>query len=76
MSIEFEVTGVPSPQGSKSFKGMRTSKKTGKTFAVLAESAVGLKAWRNAVLAAGLRYLAAHPGCKIEGPVFLSLIHI
>lgn len=72
--IGFKAFGVPGPQGSKSFKGMRTSKATGKTFAVLAESSAKVKPWRDAVLAAGLTYLAAHPGAKIAGPVELEVV--
>lgn len=43
------VYGIPGPQGSKSFKGMRTNKSTGKTTAVLAESSKKVKPWRALV---------------------------
>lgn len=48
--LEFHVIGRPTPQGSKSFKGMRTSKKTGKAVPVLEESSgEHLRNWRAAV---------------------------
>ena len=43
------VYGIPAPQGSKAFKGMRTSKATGKSNAVLVESSKKVKPWRKAV---------------------------
>lgn len=43
--INFNVYGLPGPQGSKSFKGR--SKKTGK--AIMVESSAKVKPWREAV---------------------------
>lgn len=41
--IEIRVIGLPAPQGSKSFKGIRGGK------AILAESSKNVKPWREAV---------------------------
>jgi Holliday junction resolvase RusA-like endonuclease len=50
-ALDFVVYGTPAPQGSKSYKGHRTSKKSGRSVAVLAESSKKVKPWRNAVKA-------------------------
>lgn len=43
------VVGVPAPQGSKSFKGMIKSKKTGRMIPRLVESSAKVGPWRDAV---------------------------
>lgn len=43
------VAGVPAPQGSKSFKGMRRSKSSGRQIAIMVESSKGVAPWREAV---------------------------
>jgi hypothetical protein len=59
-AIAFDVVGLPAPQGSKSFKGMRTSKATGKSHAVLVESSKRVKPWRKAVETAAREVMQAH----------------
>lgn len=50
MSVFFaRVAGVPAPQGSKSFKGMVKSKKTGRMVPRLLESSAKVAPWREAV---------------------------
>lgn len=68
------VEGIPGPQGSKSFKGMRTSKTSGKTHAVMVESSKKVKPWRTAVKAEAERLLLIHPGGKVLGPVSLEIV--
>jgi Holliday junction resolvase RusA-like endonuclease len=51
----FCVYGAPAPQGSKSFKGMRTNKGTGKQVAVMAESSKKVAPWRQDVTAIGVQ---------------------
>lgn len=45
MNLEFDVYGIPGPQGSKSFKGV--SKRSGK--GIMVESSQTVKPWREAV---------------------------
>lgn len=47
--LAFTVHGDPAPQGSKSFKGMRASRKTGKQVPILVESSEKVDPWRAAV---------------------------
>lgn len=50
MSIFYaRVAGVPAPQGSKSFKGMMKSRKTGRAIPRLVESSAKVAPWREAV---------------------------
>jgi Holliday junction resolvase RusA-like endonuclease len=74
------VYGTPGPQGSKDFKGMRTSKTTGKSHAVLVESSAKVKPWRAAVEDAAKKAAAgAHFGClanrwpMFDGPVAVGM---
>lgn len=50
--IRIVVRGLPAPQGSKSFKGMRGGK------AILVESSAKVKPWREDVRHAAERYMA------------------
>lgn len=64
----FFVPGVAAPQGSKDFKGMRTSKATGRPHAVLVESSEAkLKPWRESVILVGRHAHRPHP--PIDAPV-------
>lgn len=53
---EFFVPGVPAPQGSKSFKGMRGGK------AILTESSKAVKPWRARIAAVAKLHSAPLPG--------------
>lgn len=68
-SVAFVCYGIPGPQGSKSFKGMRPGK-DGRSRAVLAESSKKVKPWRKAVEAAAReaieRYKLTAP---LDGPL-------
>lgn len=63
------VYGTPGPQGSKSSKGTRTSKKTGKQVPILVESSKKVKPWREAVAAAA-RQAGITP---MTGPLAVSM---
>lgn len=64
------VFGTPGPQGSKEFKGMRTSKATGKSHAVLVESSAKVKPWRALVEKA-----ARDSGCvPLADPLEVSMV--
>lgn len=68
-----KVYGDPAPQGSKSYKGMRTSKKSGKRVPILVESSAGVKPWRDVVTAAALT--VTPPGwVPLDGPLVMDLI--
>jgi crossover junction endodeoxyribonuclease RusA len=63
--VEFRVIGEPAPQGSKAFKGFRRGK------AVLVESSVKVKPWREAI---GWAVFEAHPGgVTVPGPVAIDV---
>jgi Holliday junction resolvase RusA-like endonuclease len=63
--ITFDVYGLPGPQGSKSFKGMRGGK------AVMIESSAKVKPWREAVCWQGRQAMGTlGPLC---GPLRASL---
>lgn len=61
------VHGLPAPQGSKSFKGMRKGKP------ILVESSEAVKPWRAAVAAAAL---AARPATweTLDGPLVADMV--
>lgn len=67
VSYEFFALGKPSPQGSKSFKGLR---KNGS--AILVESSKGLKEWRQAVALAATN----GPYFQKPDPVALGVVFI
>lgn len=58
-AIVIVAYGIPGPQGSKSFKGTRTSKRTGKSTPILVESSKKVAPWREAVAEAAARTLDA-----------------
>jgi crossover junction endodeoxyribonuclease RusA len=64
--IEFTVTGMPAPQGSKSFKGMVNG------HAVMAESSKKVKPWRMDVKHAAEAVREAH-GIQ-RGPLLVSMV--
>lgn len=70
--VEFVAYGVPGPQGSKSFKGMRTSKKSGKKVAILAESSKKVTPWRNRVAAAAR--IAVGKAAPLDGPLVVDMV--
>lgn len=55
------IVGVPAPQGSKSFKGMVRSRKTGKMVPRLMESSKAVAPWRDAVALQVADILAKKP---------------
>lgn len=63
------VHGTPGPQGSKSFKGMRASKTTGKSTPVLVESSKKVAPWR-----ADVEHAAVVAGISsLTGPLAVSM---
>lgn len=79
--LTITVLGIPGPQGSKSFKGMRASKVSGKAVPVLVESSAKVKPWRaNVVEAAQAAVRAAYVGClanrwpMFDGPVAVGMV--
>jgi Holliday junction resolvase RusA-like endonuclease len=64
MSITITVYGLPAPQGSKSFKGMRGG------HAVMVESSKNVKPWREAVKWAAIEHAK---GVRLKGPVILTI---
>lgn len=63
MTLTIKVLGIPGPQGSKSFKGMRGGK------AIMAESSKKVKPWREAVKWAAMDF---HK--HFEGPVSITMV--
>lgn len=64
--ITIRVIGLPGPQGSKSFKGMRGG------HAVLVESSKKVKPWRESVKAAAIAVMnGADP---LDGPLIVSMV--
>ena len=79
--LTITVLGVPGPQGSKSFKGMRASKVSGKAVPVLVESSAKVKPWRAKVVDAAKEAVrAGHVGCLanrwplFDGPVAVGMV--
>lgn len=64
--LHVRVAGAPAPQGSKSFKGMTRNGR-----AILAESAVSLKPWRDKVQAAFEDAMGDAP-LLIDGPAAID----
>lgn len=75
--ITFLVYGVPAPQGSKSYKGSRTSK-AGKSVPILVESSKKVTPWREAVEAAALiaKQMARRSGTRfpLAGPLEMGVL--
>lgn len=68
------VHGIPGPQGSKTYKGHRTNKATGKSVPVLAESSKKVKPWREAVEAAARARLLLIPDwVTLDGPLVAEM---
>lgn len=64
--ITIIVYGIPGPQGSKSFKGMRGGK------AIMAESSKKVKPWREAVHAAALQ--VRNGASPIDAPIRARMV--
>lgn len=64
-AVEFEVLGIPAPQGSKKFVGMRGGR------GIMVESSKGLRPWRDSVAAAARR-VAEEVG-MFDCPLHLSV---
>jgi Holliday junction resolvase RusA-like endonuclease len=73
-TITLIAYGSPAPQGSKSFKGMRTNKATGRSHAVLLESSKKVAPWRQDVKAAAEQLLAASGGPPIDAPIRARMV--
>ncbi len=58
-ALTFTVTGTPASQGSKAYKGHRTSRTTGKRMPVLVEQSKRVTPWRNRVSQAAANALIA-----------------
>ncbi len=61
-TLVIQVSGVPAPQGSKSFKGLRAGKP------VLVESCTAVAPWRAAVVLATTLAMRTSGGRMIVGP--------
>lgn len=70
--ISITVYGLPAPQGSKSFKGMRTSKATGRTHAVMVESSKKVKPWRKDVTMAAK--ITTRGTVCLDGPIVARMV--
>jgi crossover junction endodeoxyribonuclease RusA len=66
MTLTIKVYGIPGPQGSKSFKGMRGG------HAIMVESSKKVKPWREAVKWAAREAMAG--SVAIKGPVDVDMI--
>lgn len=67
--VEFVVYGIPAPQGSKSFKGLRAGK------ALMVESSKKVKPWRAAVKAAAVEVTGSLPGWEVlDGPLVAAMV--
>ena len=74
--IAFTVYGTPAPQGSKSFKGSRVSKSTGKRTPILVESSKKVTPWRDEVEKAARQALRG-PGRRVfplAGPLEIGVV--
>lgn len=71
MTLTIKVLGIPGPQGSKSFKGMRGGK------AIMVESSKKVKPWRTAVSWAAHEAMHDKNGNRtlgFEGPVSVAMV--
>lgn len=73
-AIAFVVYGDPAPQGSKSFKGMRASAKTGKQVPILVESSEKVDPWRARVEGAARQTKLGRRGFPLTGPLEMGVI--
>lgn len=72
--LAFTAYGDPAPQGSKSFKGMRASAKTGKQVPVLVESSKKVDPWRSRVEGAARQAMLGRRGFPLTGPLEMGVI--
>lgn len=70
-SLTVTAYGLPAAQGSKAYKGHRTSKTTGRKVAVLVEQSKRVKPWRAVVTAAAKKAIAVGP---LAGPIRVDVI--
>jgi len=68
--ITLTVYGTPGPQGSKTAKGRRVNKATGKCFTVLVESSKKVKPWRELVAAEA----SSRPRRLLLGPLAAEMV--
>ncbi|HEX4432809.1 MAG TPA: RusA family crossover junction endodeoxyribonuclease [Frankiaceae bacterium] len=66
--LVIDAVGVPAPQGSKSFKGMRAGKP------VLVESSKKVAPWRAAVESAARARMALTGWTTLDGPIELLIV--
>lgn len=71
--------GTPGPQGSKSYRGSRISKRTGKSTPILVESSKKVKPWREAVADAAREALYRLPPARrlafpLSGPLQAEMV--
>jgi Holliday junction resolvase RusA-like endonuclease len=77
-ALTITVHGLPAAQGSKAYKGHRTSRKTGRRVAVLVEQSKAVKPWREKVTtAAAQAMILDHLGLQpIYQPVVTGAIRV
>jgi Holliday junction resolvase RusA-like endonuclease len=78
-TITITVHGTPGPQGSKSYRGSRISKRTGKSTPILVESSKKVKPWREAVAEAATEALYRLPPAQrlafpLSGPLQAEMV--
>ncbi|MFI9331932.1 RusA family crossover junction endodeoxyribonuclease [Kitasatospora sp. NPDC052868] len=88
-ALTVTVYGDPAAQGSKAYKGHRTSRVTGRQVAVLAEQSKMVKPWRALVTAAAVRAIAgtraaaradaapgsgSPPAAPLAGPLAVAVV--
>lgn len=73
LRYRFPVYGVPAPQGSKAFKGMRPGK-DGRMIANLQESSKKVKPWREAVKFAAIEQRLRVQAEPLDGPLWLRMV--
>lgn len=70
-SIELTILGHPAPQGSKAYKGMVESKKTGRQIPRLVEVSKRLKPWRKAVMEQAIEQ-KPEGWVPLDGPLIMT----
>lgn len=74
LAFEITVYGTPGPQGSKAYKGHRTSRRTGRRVPLLVESSKKVKSWREAVVAAAQVEIVRTRGfTRLDGPLMAAM---
>lgn len=70
--IQLAILGHPAPQGSKAYKGMVKSKKTGRDIPRMVEVSKRLKPWRKAVLEQALEQ-KPEGWVPLDGPLIMTV---